>query len=172
MESLTKHTDSLIRCLVAEALLAGTALFLHSHSRAEYRPPRTEFASFPMRLGNWMGADVAITADVREILGPGDFVERVYRRSAEEPSVDIFLAFFPTQRTGATIHSPQNCLPGAGWVPVESGRIALPQANGRTMTVNRYMISKGVERQLVLVLVPSPRTCHGQRVLGKDPSRQ
>lgn len=132
------------------ALLAGTTLFIHSHSQAEHLPPRMELTEFPLTLGDWSGTDVPITDDVREILGPGDFVQRVYRHAPEEPSVDLFLAYFPTQRTGATVHSPQNCLPGAGWVPVESGQIHLPQADGKIATVNRYVIAKGSERRLVM----------------------
>jgi len=109
-----------------------------------------QLTELPLMLGNWSGTDVPISDDVREILGPGNFVQRVYRRASEEPYVDLFLAYFPTQRTGATVHSPQNCLPGAGWVPVESGRIHLPQPDGRIATVNRYVIAKGSERQLVV----------------------
>jgi EpsI family protein len=70
--------------------------------------------------------------------------------SAFEPFLDLFLAFFPSQRAGSTIHSPQNCLPGAGWLPVESGKIKLLRPDGKTITVNRYLIGKGLERRLVL----------------------
>ncbi len=147
---MTDRTNALLRFLVVLALLAGTALFIHSHSQAENLPPRMQLTELPLMLGNWSGTDVPISDDVREILGPGNFVQRVYRRASEEPYVDLFLAYFPTQRTGATVHSPQNCLPGAGWVPVESGRIHLPQPDGRIATVNRYVIAKGSERQLVV----------------------
>jgi EpsI family protein len=62
--------------------------------------------------------------------------------------VDFFLAYFPTQRTGSTIHSPQNCLPGSGWIPADLKRIALP--GSEKALVNRYIIAKGLDRQLVL----------------------
>jgi len=76
---------------------------------------------------------------------------RVYRSSEDRlPASDIFIAYFPSQRTGDTIHSPKNCLPGAGWTPVESSQVQLEVSGHAPFPVNRYVIAKGDERQLVL----------------------
>jgi EpsI family protein len=64
--------------------------------------------------------------------------------------VDLFLAYFPSQRSGDTIHSPRHCLPGAGWQFTENGELQLKDPSGRPLTVNLYVISKGDERQVVL----------------------
>jgi len=64
--------------------------------------------------------------------------------------VDLFLAYFPSQRAGDTIHSPKNCLPGAGWSPVEARRISIALPGRAPFPANRYVIAKGSERQLVL----------------------
>jgi EpsI family protein len=61
----------------------------------------------------------------------------------------LYVGYYASQRQGDTIHSPQNCLPGAGWRPVEAGRAEIP-VNGRTLDVNRYVIQKGLDRQVVL----------------------
>src|SRR4029077_5978683 len=58
--------------------------------------------------------------------------------------------FFPSQRTGDTIHSPKNCLPGSGWAPTQSGYTDLRRPDGSTITVNRYLIAKGSEQDFVL----------------------
>jgi EpsI family protein len=134
----------------AVVLLAGAGLFLHSHSQAERLPPHDALASFPSRVGDWLGRDVALSPNVRQVLGEGDFLVRIYGRRSDEPYLDLFLAYFPSQRSGNTIHSPQNCLPGAGWLPVESARMQLSRPDGRAITVNRYVIAKGLERRLVL----------------------
>jgi EpsI family protein len=134
----------------AVVLLAGAGLFLHSHSQAEHLPPHDALASFPSRVGDWLGRELPLSPDVRQVLGEGDFLVRIYGRRSDEPYLDLFLAYFPSQRSGNTIHSPQNCLPGAGWLPVESGRIKLLQPDGKAITVNRYLIGKGLERRLVL----------------------
>lgn len=143
-------TSSWVRMFPIVVLVAAAGVFLRSRSQPELLPPHDPLASFPSRVGDWQGRDLAISPNVREVLGEGDFLVRVYERRPDEPSLDLFLAFFPSQRSGSTIHSPQNCLPGAGWLPVEARRIKLSRPNGKTITVNRYLIGKGLERRLVL----------------------
>jgi EpsI family protein len=102
-------------------------------------------------LGEWTGTDVGIQQDVLDVLGSGDFLLRVYQSSSlRQPYIDLFLAYFPSQRAGDTIHSPKHCLPGAGWQPVESGRVMLSLPGHSPFPANRYVIAKGTERQLVL----------------------
>jgi EpsI family protein len=87
---------------------------------------------------------------VRDVLGQGDFLLRDYRNSAGTQNVFLFIAYFPSQRAGDTIHSPKNCLPGAGWEPVRAERVTINVAGHKPFQANRYLIAKGDERQLVL----------------------
>ena len=136
---------------VAVILLAVTALFLHARSRNEVLPPREPLAGFPRQLADWTSQDVTIPDDQREVLGAGDFMLRVYQKqTVREPYVDLFIAYFPSQRAGDTIHSPKNCLPGSGWSPIESGRMTVTLPGHEPFPANRYVIAKGSERQLVL----------------------
>lgn len=153
---MTGKTLSWPRLLPVLALLAGTALLLHSRSQAEILPPRQPIASFPLEVANWQGgvgkwqgAIVQIPDWALEVLGNGEFAERKFQRGLDEPSVDLFMAYFPSQRMGSTMHSPQNCLPGSGWTPVESARVALAVPGRSNMTVNRYIVAKGDNRLLV-----------------------
>jgi EpsI family protein len=66
------------------------------------------------------------------------------------PAVDLFLAYFPSQRTGDTIHSPKHCLPGEGWFPVESKEFSLAIPGQLSIPANRYVITKGRQRALVV----------------------
>jgi EpsI family protein len=141
-------------------VLLAAAAFLRTRTQAEQLPPREQLASFPMRVGDWTGREVGVSEAVRDFLGDGDFMDRVYLRRPEEPYVDLYIAYFPTQRTGNTIHSPQNCLPGAGWTPVERGRVVLKGPMGETVRANRYIIAKGLDRRLVLYWYQS----HGRAV--------
>jgi EpsI family protein len=138
-----------VRFLAVAVLLIGTAVFLRARDSGESLPQHQSLAEFPAQVGAWRGEDFAMQPEVREILGDGDFLLRIYS-APERPYIDFFLAYFPTQRTGSTIHSPQNCLPGAGWSPVSFGRIPLPFAGPGESKINRYVISKGLDRQLVL----------------------
>ena len=143
--------QSVARFLPAAVLLIATAIFLQARTRGEVLPPRQPLPSFPQQLGSWEGTDVAIDDDALQVLGPGDFLLRVYRdEKSTQPPLDLFIAYFPSQRAGDTIHSPKNCLPGAGWLPVQSSRAMLSMANHAPFPVNRYVIAKGDARQLVL----------------------
>ena len=143
--------SSHLRFGLAATLLAATAIFLQARSRNEVIPRRQPLASFPHQLGEWEGGDVSIPQDVLDVLGAGDFLLRVYHdTSIRQPPVDLFLAYFPSQRAGDTIHSPKNCLPGAGWSPVESGRIVIFVPGRAPFPANRYVIAKGADRQLVI----------------------
>jgi EpsI family protein len=139
---------STLRFLVVVALLCGTALLLGARDRAELVPPRRPLSAFPKDIGEWRGEDVAIDEQVKEVLGDGEFLLRFYRAPGQ-PYIDFFLAYFPTQRTGSTIHSPQNCLPGSGWLPVDFRHIEIVHG-GKKAVVNRYVIAKGLDRQLVI----------------------
>ncbi len=139
------------RFVITVALLATTAIFLQARGQHETLPNREPLASLPYQLGDWTGTDVAMQQDVLDILGPGDFLQRFYaNNSVPQPYVDLFLAYFPSQRSGDTIHSPKHCLPGAGWLPTESGRISISLPGRAPFEANRYLIAKGDERQLVL----------------------
>ncbi len=138
------------RLVLVFILLVGTAAFLRSRSGVEDLPPRTELDQFPEQLGEWEGKQLYIADDIRRILGDGDFMQRVFRRPADDRPIELFIAYFPTQRTGSTIHSPKNCLPGSGWVPVESIHVPLTRPDGSIIVVNRYVIQKSNARRLVV----------------------
>jgi len=139
------------RFVITVALLATTAIFLQARGQREILPNREPLAALPYQLEEWTGTDVAMQQDVLDILGPGDFLQRFYENtSVPQPYVDLFLAYFPSQRSGDTIHSPKHCLPGAGWLPTESGRISISLPGRAPFEANRYLIAKGDERQLVL----------------------
>jgi EpsI family protein len=140
-----------LRFILAAALIVSAAIFLQARGRNEIFPPRLPLQSFPTQLSDWTGTDIAIQKDVLEVLGPGDFLLRVYQNPVEkQPFVDLFIAYFPSQRTGDTIHSPKHCLPGSGWLPVESSRVTLSLPGHSPFPANRYVIAKGDSHQLVI----------------------
>lgn len=143
-------SSSTQRFILATLLILGAAILLQARARSEVYPPRLPLKQFPARLGNWSGTDVAIDKDVLEVLGPGDFLVRIYQSQEKTPYIDLFIAYFRSQRAGDTIHSPQHCLPGAGWAPIENKRITLTVPGHEPFPANRYLIAKGDSRQLVL----------------------
>lgn len=139
-----------VRFSIALLLLLGAGWLLHARERNEIVLPHQPLATFPNEFGTWSGTNVPIDNDTRDVLGPGDFLLRGYETSSTDvPPVYLFVAYFPSQRTGDTMHSPRNCLPGAGWGAIHH-RIVTLQFGGKAITANQYVIAKGPERQLVL----------------------
>ncbi len=150
------------RFVAAAVLIAAAAIFLQARTHGEVFPPRQPLSSFPEALttrsgterittDKWTSTDLAMAKDVLETLGPGDFLLRLYDDQTQpQPIVDLFIAYFRSQRAGDTIHSPQHCLPGAGWVPVENTLVTLDVPGRAPFPANRYVIAKGDSKQLVL----------------------
>lgn len=133
-------------------LLAATTVFLANARRAETSVARSQFADFPMTFGAWQASvDPPMEEAVLKVLGVDDYLSRVYYQPNGQ-AVGLYMGFYGSQRQGDTIHSPLNCLPGAGWEAVSEGRMTIVNADGRgrDITVNRYIVQKGLERQLVL----------------------
>ncbi|MFY9561021.1 MAG: exosortase C-terminal domain/associated protein EpsI [Terriglobales bacterium] len=140
-----------LRFVVAAVLMAATALLLQARSRNEVFPQREPLSSLPLQFGGWSGQDFSIDQQTLDILGAGEFLSRDFTNSSEpQPPVGLFIAYFPSQKTGDTIHSPGRCLPGAGWVPTKREVVQLPGSDGSSFPANRYVVSKGGEKDLVL----------------------
>lgn len=146
---MSAHNQKWIRGVWPVLILLVAALFLHSRSHAEVLPPHEELSNFPARIGAWDGTTLTIPSQALAVLGPGHFLERLYTHPGK-PSVDLFLAYFPVQSTGDTIHSPKHCLPGAGWTPVESKIIHVPWGNGNVLNANYYVLQLGLNKEVVI----------------------
>ena len=135
------------RALVAAAIIVAAGMYASGASAPEQLPPRETLATTPVSLQEWEGLDVALDDDVLAQLGVDDYINRRYT-AADAPPVALYVGYYASQRQGDTIHSPQNCLPGAGWRPVSAERTAV-DLGGRTIPVNRFIIQKGLDRQAV-----------------------
>jgi EpsI family protein len=140
-----------LRFGIAALLMLATAIVLQAHSRNEVFPPRASLSSLPLQIDGWTGTDDPLDKQTLDILGPGEFLLRDYENAGQlQPWINLYIAYFPTQRAGDTIHSPSHCLPGAGWVPTSREVVSLTSPDGASFPVNRYVVSKSGDRQLVL----------------------
>src|SRR6202795_4427375 len=142
------NTGSLRFWVVAVIMLA-TALVLQAHSRNEFFPPRESLSSLPPQIDGWTGTDSVLDQDTLDILGPGEFLVRDYENASQPtlPPISLYIAYFPTQKAGDTIHSPNHCLPGAGWVPISRERVRITRPDGSSFPANRYVGSQSGEGQ-------------------------
>lgn len=140
-------------------LLGGTAALINVRGDQDRVPPSAPLTQFPSTIGRWSSTDVPIEQDVLDVLGKGYFLNRIYTASpegnlggkpADPASIGFFIGYFPTQRTGQSIHSPQNCLPGSGWTFDSSGTTQITGDDGKTIRVGEYVISDGNTKDEVL----------------------
>ena len=142
---------------IVTALLVLQAAVLYSAIRPEFVPPSRPLEGMPATLGSWQLAQSGvIEQDVLDILQADDILNRTYCNSTSgdcknaREAANLFVAAFRTQRTGKAPHSPKNCLPGAGWVKLSSEELAIDVGRAAPISVNRYLVASGNERDLVL----------------------
>ena len=138
------------RAAILFCCLMGGAVVIASANRSEERVARLPFAQFPMQIEEWRGApQPPMEPKVLAVLGVDDYLTRAYYTPDQSGLVGLYLGYYGSQRQGDTMHSPLNCLPGAGWAPLSNTRVSIPVL-GDSIVVNRYIIQKGLDRQLVL----------------------
>jgi EpsI family protein len=78
-----------------------------------------------------------------------DYVSRIYV-SSDQSEIGLYIGYYESQQAGDTIHSPLNCLPGAGWNPVKRKMISVQIQPTTTIQINSIVVVKGTEGQEVL----------------------
>ncbi|MDG2047836.1 MAG: VPLPA-CTERM-specific exosortase XrtD [Halioglobus sp.] len=116
----------------------------------EIAPERELFSQFPLIKDEWVGQDDVIEERVLDKLLLSDYILADYRRSSDAMPVNLYVAYYGSQRTGAAIHSPRSCIPGGGWEITDLEQLQLSDALGTDgPSVNRAIIQLGDQRQLV-----------------------
>lgn len=124
----------------------------HYFSKPDISIPRNNLIDFPKTLGDWTTiSDQKIDKQSMEILKVDDYIMRTYRNLNGE-TIGIYIGYFKSQREGKGIHSPRQCLPGAGWVPVNTAvyQMKVHDHNPENVQVNKFIMGKGLDRQLNL----------------------
>jgi EpsI family protein len=138
--------------IILSAVLLAQAGMFYGFSRRENIPSHLPLAEFTLTGTPWKAVqDVELSQDELDVLQADDILSRIYQDQQTARGASLFVAFFDTQKTGKTPHSPKNCLPGAGWVPSQSEivDIAVP---GQPLPVqaNRYIVARGDNQSVVL----------------------
>ena len=150
------------RVAVVVLLLFGTAVMERAVSGAEADVPRESMQTLPLAFDGWQGRAAApLAKDVVALLGVDEHVYRTYFRDGIP--VNLYAGYYQSQRRGDTIHSPQNCLPGAGWQPVSAGHSG-HRRRWRTGARESVRDSEGHATAGRSLLVPGPRPRGRERV--------
>jgi EpsI family protein len=150
MKNIFKSRSGWVLTIV---LLAQAAVFYTlAFGRVEKLPAHRPLADFGIPGNTWvMRENLEIDPESLQVLQADDILSRLYQNRDTGEFATLFVAFFETQRTGKTPHSPKNCLPGAGWAPTQSGTIAIDvPGENQPIRVNRYVVARGQNQSVVL----------------------
>lgn len=136
--------------VVVLLIAAGAAVNWFS-LRSEAKPPRSSLTELPATLGGWRqkGSDIRFDAGIESVLKTTDYTMREYI-GPDGRLGNIYVGYYASQRSGATYHSPQNCLPGAGWVMKAPQYIDITTPAGRTFRANRYTLENGIYNEVMI----------------------
>ena len=129
-------------------LVALSMLFMPE--RIDIKPDRKDFYTFPKTIDSWNGSTENLTGNVLDALKVDDYLLVNYQ--AEDNSVvNLYVAYYATQKKGQSAHSPRTCIPGGGWKLTAITQPTLDgiNVNGVPLTVNRTIIQKDEHKQLV-----------------------
>ncbi len=144
---MTKHFSFIIM-LAFLLTAAGFTRYLARASEREQVPARESFAGFPEHLGPWRRVESQILdPEILEKLQPDDYLSHTYANE-KGMAAFLFIGYYASQRSGKTYHSPQNCLPGAGWAMLRHQRYRLGEGGTAQGEINLYLIGKGGEKML------------------------
>jgi EpsI family protein len=140
------------RAVVLSAVILAGGAVARTAQTPERPIARTPLASVPCTVDRWScDGNTPLDGKTLAVLRVDDYLNRTYRSDSASTgqSVGLYIAYYGSQRTGESIHSPQNCLPGSGWQPVSAERSTL-DVGGTSLPINRYVVQKGLDRQVVL----------------------
>jgi EpsI family protein len=126
--------------LPAAVFLFGTAFVWNARSQAAI-PLAAPLTGIMAQVDGYRVEDQHLSNEERRVAGMSDYVARLYLRDTV-PAFTTFVSYYERQTQGKTIHSPRNCLPGAGWEILTAGQAAVV-VNGAKQTLNRYVLKKG-----------------------------
>jgi EpsI family protein len=146
---------------ILSATLAASAFTERRHPQTLAQPLET----IPKTLAGFSAQqDVPLPPSQLKRLVVSDYVSRVYAQNGHPLS--LLITYYAEQRAGESMHSPKHCLPGSGWEIWNYGSTTLPLGD-RRVTINKYFIHKGNERQVVLYWYESASRIIASEYLGK-----
>lgn len=124
------------------ALILGAGLGLLALTHDQERPkPLKPIASILDSVSGYTHKGVEVDTNSQRVAGMDEYVNRVYSKDTLQV-FSLYVGYYTYQTQGKSIHSPRNCLPGAGWEPVESGTLPIGSAPGiGSRDMNKYVLA-------------------------------
>ena len=135
--------------LLVLILVAGIVVNAWSYL-GEAHVERKTLKDFPQSIGAWQktGNDQILDGETLKVLRASDYLLRDFRKS--DQVANLYVGYYASQRTGATYHSPLNCLPGSGWTLSEPGKATIALPDGSSFVANKYVIQNGDYKSMMI----------------------
>ena len=141
--------DSRLHPWIPAAVLVLGCLALAAVNRQVVMPlVRPLSQTLPDSLLGMGGVDQVINPKELEVSGVSDYAFRIFGSREDSVQLSVYVGYYEAQSQGKTIHSPKNCLPGAGWEPLEQESLTL-DSDGYRFPVNRYVLENKGTKALV-----------------------
>ena len=103
-----------------------------------------------MAFAGWHGQEESMSKIYIDALKFDDYVMADYQDASHNP-INFYVAYYGSQRKGASAHSPRSCIPGGGWQITSLTQKAFKgvKIGDVPLKVNRAVIQKGNSSQLV-----------------------
>lgn len=148
------HTRKVPKPFIASLIILSIACAysLLLNERDEIIPARSNLSTFPAELEGWQGELGELDPIyLQGLVGLTDHTIGDFSSLDGGDIVNLYVAYYESQRAEGSIHSPRSCIPGGGWVieSIENVVIDGIQHDGHPIHANRVMIVKGDYKQLV-----------------------
>jgi EpsI family protein len=145
MKPSLRYAVLLVLILVAGVLVNAWSYLGEAHVE------RKELKDFPQSMGAWqrIGTDEILDNETLKVLRASDYLLRNFRKS-DGQLANLYVGYYASQRTGATYHSPLNCLPGSGWILSEPGKATVNLPDGSGFIANKYVIQNGESKSMMI----------------------
>ena len=140
------------RFYITIALLLTATIANQVFSAPETELTRRPLSDFPKALGDWRAINEnKIDEGSMAVLQVDDYIMRTYTNGKGE-TIGLYIGYFEVQREGKGIHSPRQCLPGAGWNIVKHSeyQLSMKGHSPAVVPINIHLMGKGNQRQIYL----------------------
>ncbi len=146
-------------------IVLGTTLLSGLTAHRIPEPLAVPLDQIDSQIDGWRAAgDQTLSAPSLHALAASSYLVRTYRRASSQ--LGLFIAYDEQQRAGESMHSPQHCLPGAGWEFWKLDSAVVP-VHGRQMTINKDSIENSGERMIMFYWYQSKTRIVASEYLGK-----
>jgi exosortase D (VPLPA-CTERM-specific) len=134
----------------AAALVVAVAVIgMLTPERVDASPARADFTRLSMNEGVWTGRRDRLDGVYLEALKLDDYLLADFS-AVGRPPVNLYVAYYNSQRKGESVHSPRSCIPGGGWRISGMAARDIKLAGGAgSLSVNRVVIERGDIKQVV-----------------------